>query len=99
MSGPDLALGDRLLYGACWEDLEIARAALRIPGGGLVVAIGSAGDNVIGLLLDDPGRVLAVDLNPAQTALIDLKLAALRLAPDELAGFLGGGPGPIRRMP
>lgn len=95
----DLALGDRLLYGACWEDLEIARAALRIPSGGLVVAIGSAGDNVIGLLLDDPGRVLAVDLNPAQTALIDLKLAALRRAPDRLAAFVGGTSGTGRGMP
>ena len=99
MSAPDLALGDRLLYGACWEDLAIARAALRIPSGGLVVAIGSAGDNVIGLLLDDPGRVLAIDLNPAQTALIELKLAALRCAPAELAAFVGGSPGPVGPMP
>jgi S-adenosylmethionine-diacylglycerol 3-amino-3-carboxypropyl transferase len=95
MSAPDLALGDRLLYGACWEDLEIARAALRIPSGGLVVAIGSAGDNAIGLLLDDPGRVVAVDVNPAQTALIELKLAALRCAPSGLAAFVGGIPGPV----
>ncbi|HEX7950264.1 MAG TPA: DUF3419 family protein [Candidatus Limnocylindrales bacterium] len=87
-----LGLGDRLLYGACWEDLAVARAALRIPRGGFVVAIGSAGDNVIGLLLDDPGRVVAVDLNPAQTALVELKLAALRNAPNELAAFVGGVP-------
>lgn len=93
MTAADPALGDRLLYGACWEDLEIARTALRIPSGGLVVAIGSAGDNVIGLLLDDPARVVAVDLNPAQTALIELKVAALRSAPAELAAFVGGIPG------
>jgi S-adenosylmethionine-diacylglycerol 3-amino-3-carboxypropyl transferase len=99
MSAPDLPLGDRLLYGACWEDLAIARAALRIPSGGLVVAIGSAGDNAIGLLLDDPGRVVAVDLNPAQTALIDLKLAALRCAPAELAAFVGGSPEPVGPVP
>lgn len=93
MTGAALELGDRLLYGACWEDLAVARTALRVPGGGLVVAIGSAGDNAIGLLLDDPGRVLAVDLNPAQTALIELKLAALSGVPGELAAFVGGIPG------
>jgi S-adenosylmethionine-diacylglycerol 3-amino-3-carboxypropyl transferase len=90
MSAVDL--GDRLLYGACWEDLAIARTALRVPRGGLVVAIGSAGDNALGLLLDDPRRVVAVDLNPAQTALIELKVAALRSAPSELATFVGGIP-------
>jgi len=92
MKGADPGLADRLLYGACWEDLAVARAALRIPRGGLVVAIGSAGDNVIGLLLDDPGRVVAVDLNPSQTALVELKLATLRDAPNELAVFVGGVP-------
>jgi S-adenosylmethionine-diacylglycerol 3-amino-3-carboxypropyl transferase len=93
MTTSGLALQDRLLYGACWEDVAVARTALRIPSGGLVVAIGSAGDNVIALLLDDPGRVVAVDLNPAQTALIELKVAALRSAPAELAAFVGGTPG------
>lgn len=93
-------LDDRLLYGACWEDLEIARTALRIPSGGLVVAIASAGDNAIGLLLDDPRLVLAVDLIPAQTALVELKVAALRGAPTDLPAFVGGipldGAGPAR---
>ena len=92
MNGADLGLGDRLLYGACWEDLAVARTALRIPRSGFVVAIGSAGDNVIGLLLDDPGRVVAVDLNPAQTALVELKLAALRDIPTKLPAFVGGVP-------
>ena len=82
-------LGARLLYANCWEDLAVARRALRIPTGGLVVTIGSAGDNAIGLLLDDPRRILAVDLNPAQTALVELKLAAVRSMPGDVAGFTG----------
>lgn len=82
-------LGARLLYANCWEDLAVARRALRIPAGGLVVTIGSAGDNAIGLLLDDPRRIVAVDLNPAQTALVELKLAAVRSIPDDVAGFVG----------
>ncbi len=85
-------LGDRLLYGACWEDLDVARAALRVPRDGMVVAIAAAGDNAIGLLLDEPRRVLAIDLNPAQVALAELKLAALRAASPRLAAFLGGVP-------
>ena len=82
-------LGAQLLYANCWEDLAVARRALHIPTGGLVVTIGSAGDNAIGLLLDDPRRILAVDLNPAQTALAELKLAAVRSMPGDVAGFVG----------
>ena len=86
----DVPLGTDLLYGACWEDLAVARTALRVPAGGLVVTIASAGDNAIGLLLDDPRRIVAVDLNPAQTALTELKLAAVRAVPGEVARFVGG---------
>jgi S-adenosylmethionine-diacylglycerol 3-amino-3-carboxypropyl transferase len=97
MTGPSSALGERLLYSACWEDLSIARRALRISKDGLVVAIGSAGDNAIGLLLDDPRRVVAIDVNPAQTALIELKVAAVRTVPGTVAEFVGGVPGAVDR--
>jgi S-adenosylmethionine-diacylglycerol 3-amino-3-carboxypropyl transferase len=91
MSGASAGrLGSELLYSTCWEDLSVARAALRIPSGGIVVAVAAAGDNVIGLLLDDPARVVAVDLNPAQTALVELKLAAVGSLPGAVAEFLGG---------
>ena len=81
----------RVLYSQCWEDVSVARAALRIRPGEAVLAIAAAGDNVIALLQDDPGSVLAVDLNPAQTALLQLKIAAIRLIrdPAEVASFLG----------
>jgi S-adenosylmethionine-diacylglycerol 3-amino-3-carboxypropyl transferase len=97
MTGPSSALGERLLYSACWEDLSIARRALRISKDGLVVAIGSAGDNAIGLLLDDPRRVVAIDVNPAQTALIELKVAAVRTVPGTVAEFVGAVPGAVDR--
>jgi S-adenosylmethionine-diacylglycerol 3-amino-3-carboxypropyl transferase len=42
------------------------------------VTITSAGCNVLNYLLFDPARIDAVDLNPHQTALLELKVAAIR---------------------
>ena len=83
-------LGSRILYSQSWEDLDCARAALRIQPGDHVLAIAAAGDNVLGLLGDDPARIVAVDVNPAQIALTDLKCTAVRhLSAEELHAFLG----------
>jgi S-adenosylmethionine-diacylglycerol 3-amino-3-carboxypropyl transferase len=84
-------LGRGLLYSQCWEDVEVARAALRITPGATVLTIGAAGDNTLALLQDDPGRVLAVDVNPSQTALVQLKIAAIRHLDDavQVGRFLG----------
>lgn len=83
-----------LRYAQCWEDAEVARAALQIKPGATVLAIAAAGDNVLALLQDDPARVLAVDVSPAQTALVHLKMAALAGLADagEVRGFLGAQP-------
>jgi S-adenosylmethionine-diacylglycerol 3-amino-3-carboxypropyl transferase len=81
-------LGSEILYSLCWEDLDVARAALRIRPGSTVLAIGAAGDNVLGLLLDGPARIIAVDLNPAQTALLELKGAAIGTLGQAAADFL-----------
>lgn len=93
------AFGRRLLYSGCWEDADVARAALRIRPGASVLAIGAAGDNVLALLQDDPGTVLAIDVNPAQTALIELKMAAIGHleGPAEVRGFLGAAADHDRR--
>ncbi|MCC6628377.1 MAG: DUF3419 family protein [Chloroflexi bacterium] len=90
-------LGRRVLYSQAWEDVAVARAALRIRPGDTVLAVAAAGDNPLALLLDEPGRLLAVDLNPAQTALVALKVAALRRLPAAAVGpFLGAGDDPDR---
>jgi S-adenosylmethionine-diacylglycerol 3-amino-3-carboxypropyl transferase len=82
--------GSRLLYSQCWEDLACARAALRIRPEDHVLAIAAAGDNVLGMLVDDPARIVAVDVNPAQIAVTELKAAALcHLNADDLHAFLG----------
>jgi S-adenosylmethionine-diacylglycerol 3-amino-3-carboxypropyl transferase len=93
----DLLADPRIHYSQCWEDVAVARAALRVPSGGRVLAIGAAGDNVLALLLDDPGSILALDNNPAQTALLELKRAAFRRLPvGRIAGFLGSGADQVR---
>jgi S-adenosylmethionine-diacylglycerol 3-amino-3-carboxypropyl transferase len=96
-SGP-AALRPVILYSQCWEDVDVARAALRIRPGATVLAVGAAGDNALALLQDDPGRVLAVDVNPAQVALVNLKVAAIRRLADaeEVRRFLGAAPCPDR---
>jgi S-adenosylmethionine-diacylglycerol 3-amino-3-carboxypropyl transferase len=93
-----LALGRGLLYAQCWEDAAVARGALRIRTGDTVFAVAAAGDNVLAFLQDDPGRIIAVDVNPTQAALVELKIAALRTLPDAVAirGFLGADPSESR---
>jgi len=68
--------GGRLMFAQSWEDPECDRKALRIKSGDKVVAITSGGDNVLDLLRDDPARIVAVDINPAQAYLFELKRAA-----------------------
>lgn len=94
---PSERLGSRLLYSQCWEDLDCARAALRIRPGHQVLAIAAAGDNVLGMLIDDAARIVAVDVNPAQIAVTELKAAALcHLDADDLHAFVGLRPEPDR---
>lgn len=93
-SDTPLALRPHLLYSQCWEDIAVARAALRIQPGSAVLAIAAAGDNVLAVLQDDPARVLALDVNPAQTAMLQLKLAAIGVlkGPEAVSRFLGTSP-------
>ncbi len=95
--GPE-TLGRDLLYSQCWEDVDVARAALRIRPGNTVLTIGAAGDNTLALLQDDPGCVLALDVNPSQTALMHLKMAAIGRLVDagQVSRFLGGTSSPDR---
>ena len=75
-------LFQKLVYAQIWEDPEVDMAALAIAPGNTVVTIASGGCNALSYLLADPGRVEAVDLNPAHVAFNRLKLAALRFLPD-----------------
>lgn len=67
-----------LLYNACWEDPKLDRVALRLGADSEVLMITSAGCNALDYALDGPRRIHAVDANPRQTALLELKIAGIK---------------------
>jgi S-adenosylmethionine-diacylglycerol 3-amino-3-carboxypropyl transferase len=74
------AIGDgELRYSTVWEDHLLLEQGLEIGPHDELLMVASAGCNVLNLLRLAPRRIVALDLNPAQTALVELKLAALRV--------------------
>lgn len=67
-----------LVYNTCWEDPAVDRQALRLGPQDSVMVITSAGCNALDYALDGPARIYAVDANPRQNALLELKLAGIR---------------------
>jgi S-adenosylmethionine-diacylglycerol 3-amino-3-carboxypropyl transferase len=67
-----------LVYNTCWEDPAVDRLALQLGADDHLLVITSAGCNVLDYLLTGPRRIYAVDANPRQNALLELKLAAIR---------------------
>jgi len=67
-----------LVYNTCWEDPAVDRLALDLGPGDTVLVITSAGCNALDYALAGADRVHAVDANPRQTALLELKLAGIR---------------------
>jgi len=67
-----------LVYDTCWEDPRLDREALRLGPNDRVLVITSAGCNALDYALESPRHVYAVDVNPHQNALLELKLAAIR---------------------
>lgn len=77
-------------YAMCWEDAEILLAGLDVQPGDVCLSIASGGENSLSLLTQDPARVVAVDLSPAQIACLELKAAAYRhLKHGELLELVG----------
>lgn len=67
-----------LLYNQCWEDPALDRVAMELNSQSEIVMITSAGCNALDYALDQPKRIHAVDANPRQTALLELKIAGIR---------------------
>lgn len=77
-------------YANCWEDADILLEGLSPKPGGKILSIGSAGDNSFSLLTSNPEIVVAVDVNPIQLFLIELKTACIKnFERDETLAFLG----------
>ena len=81
-----------LVYNTCWEDPAVDRKALALGPDDTVVVITSAGCNALDYALQAPRRIHAVDANPRQNALLELKIAGIRkLAFDDYFAIFGEG--------
>jgi len=81
-----------LVYNTCWEDPAVDRQALALGPQDNLVVITSAGCNVLDYALQGPACIHAVDANPRQNALLELKLAAIRhLEFDDFFSLFGDG--------
>ncbi|KAK3679430.1 hypothetical protein LTR78_000991 [Recurvomyces mirabilis] len=69
---------DEYIYAFTWEDSRTDARLLKITGDDVILAITSAGDNILSYALERPKRIHAVDLNPAQNHLLELKVACFR---------------------
>ncbi len=83
----------QIRYAQCWEDADVLLEGLNIQPGDHCLAIASAGDNALAMLTRDPARVYAIDLNPAQLACLQLRVAAYRtLLYEEVLELVGAIP-------
>ena len=79
-----------ILYAQCWEDPSLDRAAFRIRKDDVVFTVTSGGCNALTFLLDNPRKVVALDINPCQNYLLRLKIAAFkRLTHEEILELFG----------
>ena len=84
--------GNNLVYNTCWEDPRLDRVALELGPDDNVLVITSAGCNALDYALTGPNAVHAVDMNPRQNALLELKLAAInQLEFDDFFKMFGEG--------
>ncbi len=81
-----------LVYNTCWEDPAVDRQALKLSADDTVMVISSAGCNALDYALDAPARIHAVDANPRQNALLELKVAGIRrLEYEDFFALFGAG--------
>ena len=74
--------GKEYIYAFTWEDPRVDHRLLKIRSDHTVLCVTSAGDNVLDYILQaSPRRIHAVDLNPNQNHLLELKAAALQKLP------------------
>lgn len=69
---------NNLVYNTCWEDPRLDRVALDFQSDDDVLVITSAGCNALDYAITGPRNVYAIDMNPRQNALLELKIAGIR---------------------
>jgi S-adenosylmethionine-diacylglycerol 3-amino-3-carboxypropyl transferase len=84
---------EAILFSACNEDSACELQAFSCLEGKRVFCVTAGGGRVLNLLANRPREIWAVDLNPAQNALLELKIAGMReLDHDGYLRFLGARP-------
>lgn len=71
-------IGRSIIYNVAWEDPRIDAELLDLGPKDTIMMLTSGGCNVLDMLLDGPERIVAVDLNPRQNAMLELKLVAIQ---------------------
>lgn len=80
----------KLIFTVNWEDPESDMKAIEMKAGQSLLTITSGGCNTLNFLLNDPEKIYAVDINPAQTWLMEFKIAAIKnLDHQEFISLLG----------
>ncbi|KAK0747930.1 hypothetical protein B0T21DRAFT_406491 [Apiosordaria backusii] len=72
---------DEYIYAFTWEDSRVDRDILKLGRDDVVLAITSAGDNILSYAMQSPARIHAIDLNPTQNHLLELKVASFTALP------------------
>ena len=67
-----------IVFNMSWEDPEMDRQAFNLTSEDTVISISSAGCNPLNFLCQSPKRLISIDGNPAQNAILELKLAGIR---------------------
>ena len=74
----DFAKFNLIRYAQVWEDADILREGLQINSNDNILSIASAGENSLALLIDNPKKVYAIDLNFNQIACTEFKKMAYK---------------------
>ena len=69
---------NNLVYNTCWEDPRIDKQALELTPEDNLLVITSAGCNALSYALTGLNHVYAIDMNPRQNALLELKISGIR---------------------
>jgi S-adenosylmethionine-diacylglycerol 3-amino-3-carboxypropyl transferase len=83
---------NNLVYNTCWEDPRLDEIALELTPKDNVLVITSAGCNALDYAIQGVNHVYAIDMNPRQNAVLELKQTAIRqLDYDEFFQMFGRG--------
>ena len=77
-----------------WEDPRIDQHLLRMGAEDTLLVLTTGGCNVLDRLIDGTKHIVAADLNAAQNALLELKLACERERPPPISGLTPPSPPP-----